>query len=151
PRAHLVGALMRFHDVQIVIDPDAEHPDEGIEQIGVLRRGHVDGLDRTSPSLELLDDRGKLDDLGSGAEEGQNLLVTLAARPERREVTVPLQVPSRVTVRLTRRTARRAKTVVLAVRVTVQGPVPAQPPPVQPSKVEPLAGVAVRVTAVPLS
>ena len=40
---------------------------------------------------------------------------------------------------------------VLAVRVIVQGSVPVQPPPVQPSNVEPVAGVAVRVTTVPLS
>ena len=39
----------------------------------------------------------------------------------------------------------------MAVRVRVQGLVLAQPPPVQPSKVEPLAGVAVRVTCVPLA
>src|SRR5437016_2079047 len=36
-------------------------------------------------------------------------------------------------------------------RVRVQGLVLAQPPPVQPWKVEPVAGVAVRVTCVPLS
>src|SRR5207302_1138339 len=43
-----------------------------------------------------------------------------------------------------------AVTVVAALRVMVQGPVPAQPPPVQPVKEEPAAGAAVRVTAVPL-
>ena len=52
---------------------------------------------------------------------------------------------------MTRGAPKRAKTVVLAVRVTVQVPVPKQPPPLQPSKVEPVAGVAVRVTGVPLS
>ncbi len=43
-----------------------------------------------------------------------------------------------------------AVTVVLAVSVTVQEPAPEQPPPLQPEKAEPAAGVAVRVTAVPL-
>src|SRR2546426_7702852 len=43
-----------------------------------------------------------------------------------------------------------AVTVVAAVRVTVQVPLPEQPPPVQPLKVEPAAGAAVSVTAVPL-
>jgi len=42
-----------------------------------------------------------------------------------------------------------AVTVVAAETVTVQAPVPAQP--VQPVKVEPAAGVAVSVTAVPLA
>ena len=43
-----------------------------------------------------------------------------------------------------------AVTVVAALRVTVQVPVPLQPPPLQPVKVEPAAGAAVSVTAVPL-
>jgi hypothetical protein len=43
-----------------------------------------------------------------------------------------------------------AVTEVGAVTVTVQVPVPEQPPPLQPAKVEPAAGVAVSVTAVPL-
>jgi hypothetical protein len=42
-----------------------------------------------------------------------------------------------------------AVTVVAAFIVTVQGPVPLQPPPLHPVKVEPVAGVAVRVTLVP--
>src|SRR5438093_1481174 len=44
-----------------------------------------------------------------------------------------------------------AVTVVAALRVTVQVPGPEQPPPVQPLKVEPPAGAAVSVTAVPLA
>ena len=42
-----------------------------------------------------------------------------------------------------------AVTVVSAETVTVQLPVPLHPPPLQPAKVEPLAGVAVRVETVP--
>ena len=42
-------------------------------------------------------------------------------------------------------------TVVAALIVTVQVPVPVQPPPLQPVKVEPAAGAAVKVTAVPLA
>ena len=39
----------------------------------------------------------------------------------------------------------------LSVTVHVPVPVPEQPPPLQPVKVEPAAGVAVRVTTVPLA
>ena len=42
-----------------------------------------------------------------------------------------------------------AVTVVAAVTVAEQVPVPVQPPPLQPVNVEPVAGVAVRVTEVP--
>jgi hypothetical protein len=43
-----------------------------------------------------------------------------------------------------------ALTVVDAFIVTGQGPVPVQPPPLQPAKVDPLAALAVNVTPVPL-
>src|SRR5207245_5645947 len=44
-----------------------------------------------------------------------------------------------------------AVTVVAAESVIVHAPVPEQPPPLQPVKAEPLAGLAVRVTTVPLA
>ena len=44
-----------------------------------------------------------------------------------------------------------AETVVSAIGVIVHGPVPKQPPPDQPVKVEPESGIAVSVTAVILS
>src|SRR5439155_4021504 len=47
--------------------------------------------------------------------------------------------------------AKLAATVVAAPSVTEQVPVPAQPPPLQPVKVEPAAGAAVSVTAAPLA
>src|SRR2546425_202023 len=48
-------------------------------------------------------------------------------------------------------TANIALTVVAALSVTVQVLVPEQPPPLQPVKVEPAAGAAVKVMAVPLA
>jgi len=46
--------------------------------------------------------------------------------------------------------AKLAVTVVLAVRVTVQELLVPEQPPLQPVKLDPVAGVAVRVTVVPL-
>jgi hypothetical protein len=66
-------------------------------------------------------------------------------------VTVPEPAPALLTVRVKDGTANVAVTVVAAFSVTVQVPVPEQPPPLQPEKVEPAAGVAVKVTAVPLA
>src|SRR3989441_2703522 len=66
-------------------------------------------------------------------------------------VTVPLPVPAGVTVRVKVCGERVAVTVVAGETVTTQVRVPEQPPPVQPVKVEPAAGVAVSVTAVPLA
>ena len=65
-------------------------------------------------------------------------------------VTVPLPVPALLTVSVNVWSVNVAVTVVAAESVTVQAPVPEHPPPLQPVKVEPAAGVAVNVTAVPL-
>src|SRR5207245_8323873 len=64
-------------------------------------------------------------------------------------VTVPLPVPALLTVSAKLGRLKVAVTVVAAEIVTVQTPVPEQPPPLQPLKVEPAAGAAVSVSAVP--
>src|SRR5206468_3113115 len=66
-------------------------------------------------------------------------------------VMVPVPVPDLLTVSVKDCCAKVAVTEVAALIVTVQGPVPEQPPPLQPVKFEPAAGVAVRVRAVPLA
>jgi len=66
-------------------------------------------------------------------------------------VTVPIPEPVLFTVSVEAWTAKAAATVVFAPSVTVHVPVPEQPPPLQPEKREPAAGVAVSVTAVPLA
>src|SRR5437867_12462468 len=65
-------------------------------------------------------------------------------------VTVPLPVPALVTVSVKVWSVKVAVTVVAAETVITHDPVPVHPPPLQPLKVEPAAGVAVTVTAVPL-
>src|SRR5437879_5838642 len=83
-------------------------------------------------------------------------LVKLAAQvapqmmPAGALVTAPLPVPALLTVSV-KVGVKVAVTVVAAESVTVQVPVPAQPAPLQPVKVEPTAGAAVSVTAVPLA
>jgi hypothetical protein len=64
-------------------------------------------------------------------------------------VTVPTPVPDFVTVKLYTDVANVAVTDVAAFIVTVQVPVPEQPPPDQPVKVYPLLAQAVKVTDVP--
>src|SRR2546425_1227666 len=64
---------------------------------------------------------------------------------------MPLPVPVLLTVRVTVCVSNVAVTVVAAVTVPVRAPVPAQPAPLQPVKVDPPAGVAVKITTVPLS
>src|SRR5438094_8434832 len=65
-------------------------------------------------------------------------------------VTVPLPVPALLTVSAKLGRLKVAVTVVAVETVTTQVPVPEHPPPLQPLKVEPAAGLAVNVTAVPL-
>src|SRR5262245_44653019 len=66
-------------------------------------------------------------------------------------VMVPLPAPLLLTVSAKLWTAKVAVTEVAALMVRAQVPVPVQAPPLQPVKVEPAAGVAVSVTAVPLA
>src|SRR5262245_4978852 len=66
-------------------------------------------------------------------------------------VMVPLPAPVLLTVSAKPCSAKVAVTDCAALIVTVQVPVPVQPPPLQPVKLEPAAGAAVRVTAVPLA
>src|SRR5437867_7204944 len=66
-------------------------------------------------------------------------------------VTVPVPAPVLLTVSVKLCTAKVAVAVVAALGVTGQVPVPEQLPPLQPVKVEPAAGAAVKVTAVPLT
>ena len=64
-------------------------------------------------------------------------------------VTLPLPSPARITVMVTDAGAKVALTVVAVVSVSAQAPVPAHPPPDQPMKTQPAAGVAVSDTDVP--
>src|SRR2546428_9355959 len=66
-------------------------------------------------------------------------------------VTVPLPAPALLTVSVKDCGAKVAVTEVAALIVTVHVPLPVQPPPLQPLKMEPAAGAAVKVTAVPLA
>src|SRR5437868_3495091 len=66
------------------------------------------------------------------------------------EVTLPRPVPALATVRVNVCGLKVAVTDRAALIVTVHGPVPVHAPP-QPPKVEPAAGVAVKVIGVPLS
>src|SRR6267143_1963322 len=61
-------------------------------------------------------------------------------------VTVPLPAPDFITVSVKGCSAKVAVTAWAALIVTLQVPVPVQPPPLQPVKVEPAAGAAVKVT-----
>src|SRR5207249_6497507 len=66
-------------------------------------------------------------------------------------VIVPLPVPTLLTVSAKVGRLKVAVTVVAAKTETTHDPVPEHPPPLQPAKVEPTAGVAVSVAAVLLA
>src|SRR5207244_12644802 len=66
-------------------------------------------------------------------------------------VMVPVPAPALLTVSVKVWIANVAVTEVAALIVTVQVAVPEQPPPLQPAKVEPATGAAVKVTEVPLA
>src|SRR5437867_7476317 len=66
-------------------------------------------------------------------------------------VTAPLPAPALLTMRVLGCRSKLAVTVVVAVRVTVEEPVPEHPPAVQRVKVEAVAAAAVGVTAGPLA
>jgi hypothetical protein len=69
--------------------------------------------------------------------------------PAGTDVTVPTPAPARTTVNVCVTTLNVAVTVVAALSVTTQVPVPEHPPPLHPAKVEDPPGVAVSVTTVP--
>ncbi|PYM76868.1 MAG: hypothetical protein DME03_07795 [Candidatus Rokuibacteriota bacterium] len=64
-------------------------------------------------------------------------------------VTLPLPSPARITVIVTGGGEKVALTVVAVVSVSAQAPEPVHPPPNQPMKTQPAAGVAVSDTDVP--
>jgi hypothetical protein len=71
PGGHGRGGLSGAHDLQIVVDPDAELGREGVEQVRVLGGRHR--LYRQPiPRLEGTQDRRQLDDLGPGPEEAEH-------------------------------------------------------------------------------
>src|SRR6267142_2329325 len=65
-------------------------------------------------------------------------------------VTVQVPAPALLTVSVKDCGAKVAVTEVAALIVTVHVPLPVQPPPLQPEKVEPAAGAAVKVTEEPV-
>jgi hypothetical protein len=65
------------------------------------------------------------------------------------DLTVPVPAPAFAIASVNCWSVNGAVTVTSSSTVTTHGPVPMQPPPDQPLNVEPVAGVAVSVTAVP--
>ena len=71
PRTHEIRRLVGPHDPEIVVDSNAEDLGEWVEQRRVLGGRDVDRFDGTI-LLEGSDNRGELDDLGSGSEQCQD-------------------------------------------------------------------------------
>ena len=74
PRRHLRRGLVLAHHPEIRIDADAEVAGEGVEQVDVLGRGDVHGLEALASPLELGEHRRELDDLRTGAEQREHAL-----------------------------------------------------------------------------
>jgi hypothetical protein len=64
-------------------------------------------------------------------------------------VTVPVPLPTRFTVSRSVEAATLKRAVTVALLVTEQGPVPEQPPPLQPANVEPGSAAALSDTVIP--
>ena len=87
-----------------------------------------------------------------GPKPNTELSMRAELMPAGELVTVPVPVPFFETPKETggpTKMSNCALTVVAALTVTTHVPVPEQPPPLHPAKVEPAAGVAVNVTTVP--
>ena len=99
------------------------------------------------PMEKRLPERGEQLTAGEGSTLSVALTLNVTTAP-RRLVAVVMRVPGSDRIGAVT-SAKLAVTVVLAVRVTLQLPVPEQAP-LQPVKLDPVSGVAVRVTVVPL-
>src|SRR5437899_1262843 len=104
---------------------------------------------RVIPTENRLPERGEHVTTGEGSTLSVAPTLNVTTPPSRLVAVARISPGSDNTGAVT--SSKRAVTVVLAVSVTLQVPVPEQPPPLQPAKVEPVAGFAVSVTNVPLS
>src|SRR5262245_50940954 len=104
---------------------------------------------RVIPTAKRLPEPGEHATTGEGSTLSVALTPNVTTPPSKLVAFATISPGSDNTGAVT--SSKRAVTVVSAVRVTVQFPVPEHPPPLQPAKVEPMAGEAVSVTAVPLS
>src|SRR2546428_9377608 len=74
PCAHMVRRLPWLHELQVVVDTDAKQAHKGIQQVGMLGRGDIDGLEEVAPGFELVNDRSKLNDFRTRTKESEDLL-----------------------------------------------------------------------------
>jgi hypothetical protein len=84
-----------------------------------------------------------------GEESTLSVALTLNVRTSPDELVAVRVIPPGTDMAGAVTSSKRAKTVVFAVRVGVQVPVPEQPPPLQPLNADPPAALAVSVTLVP--
>jgi len=84
-----------------------------------------------------------------GEESTLSVALTLNVTTSPDELVAVRVIPPGVDMLGAATSSNRAKTVVFAERVSVQVPVPEQPPPLQPLNADPPAALAVSVTVVP--